>query len=97
MNRAIVTPMPGTTRDTLEETLNLRGMPLVLIETAASTTRRRISSSSWVSNGASRRSRKRYRSVGHRCEQSVQDADRTIAGLIPQRPVVMVLNKADLP
>ena len=31
---AIVTPIPGTTRDTLEETLNLRGIPLVLVDTA---------------------------------------------------------------
>ena len=33
-DRAIVTPIPGTTRDTLEETLNLQGMPLVLVDTA---------------------------------------------------------------
>ena len=32
--RAIVTPIPGTTRDTLEETLNLRGIPLRAIDTA---------------------------------------------------------------
>jgi len=32
--RAIVTPLPGTTRDTLEETLALGGIPLRLIDTA---------------------------------------------------------------
>ncbi len=32
--RAIVSPTPGTTRDTLEETINLRGIPLRLIDTA---------------------------------------------------------------
>jgi tRNA modification GTPase len=32
--RAIVTPIPGTTRDTLEETLSLGGIPLRLIDTA---------------------------------------------------------------
>ena len=32
--RAIVTPIPGTTRDTLEETLDLQGIPLVLVDTA---------------------------------------------------------------
>jgi tRNA modification GTPase len=32
--RAIVTPIPGTTRDTLEETVNVRGVPLVLTDTA---------------------------------------------------------------
>ncbi len=33
-SRAIVTPIPGTTRDTLEETVNLRGIPLRLTDTA---------------------------------------------------------------
>ena len=33
-DRAIVTPIPGTTRDCLEETANLRGMPLVLLDMA---------------------------------------------------------------
>ncbi|HYP41769.1 MAG TPA: tRNA uridine-5-carboxymethylaminomethyl(34) synthesis GTPase MnmE [Chloroflexia bacterium] len=32
--RAIVTPIPGTTRDTLEEVANVRGVPLVLTDTA---------------------------------------------------------------
>jgi tRNA modification GTPase len=33
-DRAIVTPIPGTTRDTLEESLALAGIPLRLIDTA---------------------------------------------------------------
>lgn len=33
-DRAIVTPIPGTTRDVLEETVNLRGVPLRLSDTA---------------------------------------------------------------
>lgn len=32
--RAIVSPQPGTTRDVIEETINLRGIPLRLIDTA---------------------------------------------------------------
>ena len=33
-SRAIVSPIPGTTRDTIEETANIRGLPVVFIDTA---------------------------------------------------------------
>ena len=33
-NRAIVTNVPGTTRDTIEEAMNLRGIPVYLVDTA---------------------------------------------------------------
>jgi tRNA modification GTPase len=32
--RAIVSPIPGTTRDTIEETANIRGLPVLFIDTA---------------------------------------------------------------
>ena len=33
-DRAIVSPTPGTTRDTIEETANVRGLPVIFIDTA---------------------------------------------------------------
>ena len=33
-DRAIVSPIAGTTRDTIEETANIRGLPVVFIDTA---------------------------------------------------------------
>ena len=33
-DRAIVSPIPGTTRDTIAETANIRGLPVVFIDTA---------------------------------------------------------------
>ena len=32
--RAIVSPIPGTTRDTIEETANVRGLPVMFVDTA---------------------------------------------------------------
>jgi tRNA modification GTPase len=32
--RAIVSPIPGTTRDTIEETANVRGLPVLFVDTA---------------------------------------------------------------
>jgi tRNA modification GTPase len=33
-DRAIVTPIPGTTRDLIEETLNIRGIPIIVADSA---------------------------------------------------------------
>ncbi|KWT83467.1 tRNA uridine-5-carboxymethylaminomethyl(34) synthesis GTPase MnmE [Candidatus Magnetominusculus xianensis] len=33
-DRAIVTPLPGTTRDTIEEALNIKGLPVRIVDTA---------------------------------------------------------------
>jgi len=33
-DRALVTPVPGTTRDTIEEFINIRGMPVRIVDTA---------------------------------------------------------------
>jgi tRNA modification GTPase len=32
--RAIVSPVPGTTRDTIQETANVRGLPVIFVDTA---------------------------------------------------------------
>lgn len=96
VERAIVTEIPGTTRDTLEETLNLRGIPMVLVDTAgiADTEDR-------VERMGIARSREALQQADLALmvvdgSRPLQAADREIAGLIGNRSAVLVVNKVDL-
>lgn len=97
-DRAIVTPIPGTTRDTLEEALNLEGVPLVLVDTAG------------IANGTSdaieRLGVERSRDAALRADlillvvdgsEPLEAEDWDIAQMAKKRPVVAVVNKRDLP
>ncbi len=96
VDRAIVTPVAGTTRDTLEETANLGGVPVVLIDTAGIT-----ETSDPVERIGVERSRRALEGadllllVIDRSEP-ITDEDREIAALTSGKPTIAVLNKADL-
>ncbi len=97
-NRAIVTDVPGTTRDTLEETLNLRGIPVVLVDTAGI----QAEPDDPVERLGVQRSRAALAQADLALlvvdtSQPLTDADRAIAGLVRGRPAIVVLNKVDLP
>jgi tRNA modification GTPase len=96
-SRAIVTPIPGTTRDTLEETINLQGIPLVLVDTAGI-----AHSEDLVEKLGIERSREALASADLAmlvidAHQPVQAADREIARLVGSKPAILVFNKTDLP
>ena len=95
--RAIVTPIPGTTRDTLEEMVNLQGVPLVLVDTAGI----RMSTEDEVE----RRGVERSRAALQRADMAllvvdgscpIEELDREIARLIGHKPAVVAVNKCDL-
>jgi tRNA modification GTPase len=97
VDRAIVTPIPGTTRDTLEEVLNLDGIPLVLVDTAGI----RSDTRDLAEDLGVERSRRALEQadlallvIDGSCP--ITAGDRQIAALIGQRPAIMVVNKADL-
>lgn len=97
VERAIVTPVAGTTRDTLEETANLGGVPVVLIDTAGIT-----ETADPVERIGVERSRRALASadiVLLVLDQSapLSDEDQAIATLTHGRPTILVRNKADLP
>ena len=97
-SRAIVTDIPGTTRDTLEETLNLQGVPVVLVDTAGITSR----TEDLVEQLGVERSRAALVQADLAllvidASQPVTEADEAIAALIGDRPAIAVLNKIDLP
>ena len=96
-NRAIVTPVPGTTRDTLAETLNLKGIPVVLVDTAGIR-----ASDDLVERLGVERSRQAIAQADLvlfmlDASEPLQDHDRDIAALLADKPAIVVLNKADLP
>jgi tRNA modification GTPase len=96
--RAIVTNIPGTTRDTLEETANVGGIPLVLVDTAGI----RAAPVDEVERIGVERSQTALERadialmvVDGSCELELED--REIAALVEGKPALLVINKTDLP
>ena len=97
VDRAIVTPVAGTTRDTLEETANLGGVPVVLVDTAGITP-----TDDPVEQIGVERSRRALDGADLLLlvldrSAPLTERDIEIAGLSHGKPTVAVLNKADQP
>ncbi len=95
--RAIVTDIAGTTRDTLEESANIDGIPLRLVDTAGILIPR-----DQVEEEAVRRARAMVESADMVLmvvdgSRELDASDRDILAAIPNRHVVVVCNKSDLP
>lgn len=96
-DRAIVTPIPGTTRDALEETIDLQGIPLRLIDTAGI-----INTQNLVEKEAVKRSRACIKEatlvflvLDGSCGLSSEDLE--LARYIAKKAAFVILNKRDLP
>jgi tRNA modification GTPase len=91
-DRAIVSPIPGTTRDTIEETANIRGIPVVFVDTAGLR-----ESNDPIEQEGIRRTRASVDSaelILHVLDQSDPHRD---APIITTKRMITVLNKTDLP
>ncbi len=96
-DRAIVTEIPGTTRDTVEEHLNLAGIPLNIIDTAGI----RNNAIDPVEKIGVERSKKALSSADLvllvlDSSQGLSDEDRNLLDLAPEDRTIIVLNKTDL-
>lgn len=96
-NRAIVTDIPGTTRDTLEETVNIGGVPLVLVDTAGI----RAETSDTVERIGVERSQAALQRADIALmvidgSHFLESGDWDIARLVGGKPALLVINKNDL-
>lgn len=96
-SRAIVTPIPGTTRDTLEETLNLRGVPLVLVDTAGIAATDDLVERLGIERSRQALSQADLALMVVDGSEPLAEADREIAALIGDKAAILVINKIDLP
>ena len=96
-DRAIVSPVPGTTRDTIEETADVRGLPVVFIDTAGL----REAADDLEAEGIrrSRQSLEQAELILHVLDasQPLTPEDERQLAEFSAKPRLLVLNKSDLP
>lgn len=96
--RAIVTPIPGTTRDTVEETVRLGGVLLRLIDTAGLR-----KTEDPVERLGVERSRRAMEEAGlilvvlDQSQPATEEDKDLVRQAVDLAPTILVLNKADLP
>ena len=96
-NRAIVTPMPGTTRDIIEEVVNLRGVPFVLGDTAGITHTENVVESMGVERSHIAVKSADLILLVVDSSMPLSPTDMEIASLLDNKTVLVVANKCDLP
>jgi len=95
-DRAIVTPTAGTTRDTIEETANIRGIPVVFIDTAGLRESANVIEAEGVRR--SHESIARAELILHVLDasQTLTDEDQQNLDIFDGKKRILVSNKADL-
>ena len=96
-NRVIVTEIPGTTRDTIEEQISLRGIPIRLTDTAGIR-----DSVDVVEQLGIQRSKDAFNKADLLlflidASQPLSKEDEELCGLLKERSCIVLLNKTDLP
>lgn len=94
-DRAIVTAIPGTTRDTIEEILNIRGMPVRIVDTAGIRDH-----AEQVEEIGIERARQKLLAADLvlfliDASEGITEHDRSLYQSIAGKPLLLVLNKID--
>ena len=95
--RVIVTPVPGTTRDVIEESINLQGLPIVLWDTAG--IRETNDQIEKIGVNLSRQHLEKADAVLVILDGSAlfAEEDRSLLELTRSKKSIIVINKSDLP
>jgi len=96
-NRAIVTDIPGTTRDILEEHINLRGIPLQIIDTAGIRETEDVVEKIGVERSRSALEEADLVLFMVDASRPLEDVDRELISLVLPYPTIVIMNKLDLP
>lgn len=96
-DRVITSPFPGTTRDFIQETVNIGGLPVILTDTAGLGEK----SSGPLGQEAEARARKRLEQADLALflvdmSEGLTEEDEEIVGLVKGKKAILVLNKCDL-
>lgn len=95
-NRAIVTDVPGTTRDVIEEYINLDGIPLKIIDTAGIRDSDDVVEQIGVEKTRNSLQRADLVIMMLDVSQGLTEEDLKVYELIKKQPTILVVNKTDL-
>ena len=95
-NRAIVTEIPGTTRDTIEENVNIRNIPVNLIDTAGIHETEDIVEKMGIERSKDAFNQADYIILVLDASQPLTEEDQTLISYIGNRNCLVVMNKQDL-
>jgi tRNA modification GTPase len=96
-DRAIVTPAPGTTRDVIEETLSIKGLPFIVMDTAGIRESHEMAESEGVRRSLGALEDADLVLAVFDMSGPLHEEDRLVLERTGKKKTVCVLNKSDLP
>ncbi len=96
-DRAIVTAIPGTTRDTIEEYLNINGLPVRIVDTAGIRSSNEAVELEGIRRSIEALEEADFVIVVMDGSEAVKEGDRDILKKLKEKNAVIAINKSDLP